>query len=169
MQCHKLTLLIAFAFLGGDPQTAIVPTEMTNMIVQMSGTDIPTDSFAAKPKVIWRASNQYCRIDEEPDTANIHGRMIINEPDAWLINLADSTARHIVDKGPTLQIPAISRPRTNDKEGLSTAGCIINEPDAWLINLADSTARPLSTKGRPLFSNCEQIADFRNLRTDDKK
>lgn len=102
MQWHKLTLLLAFAFLRADPQTAVVPTKMISMIVQMSGTDIPADSFAAKPKVIWRASNQYCRIDEEPDTASgIHGRMIINEPDAWLVNLADSTARHIVDKGPT--------------------------------------------------------------------
>src|ERR1700746_704201 len=102
MQWHKLILLLVFGFLGGDPQTAVVPTKMTNMIVQMSGTDIPADSFTAKPKVIWRASNQYCRIDEQPDTTNgIHGRTIINEPDAWLVNLADSTARHIVDKGPT--------------------------------------------------------------------
>jgi hypothetical protein len=75
---------------------------MTNMIVQMSGNDIPADSFAAKPKVIWRASNEYCRIDEQPDTTNgIHGRMIIKEPDVWLVNLADNTARHVVDKGPT--------------------------------------------------------------------
>jgi hypothetical protein len=49
----------------------------------MSGTDIPDDSFAAKPKVYWRASNQYCRVDEEPDTEKgIHGRTVINEPDA---------------------------------------------------------------------------------------
>jgi len=102
MRLHKLSALLAFAFLGGGPQTPDVPPTMTTMIVQMSGTDIPAGSFAAKPKVYWRASNQYCRIDEEPDTQNgIHGRMIINEPDVWMINLADSTARHFVDKGPT--------------------------------------------------------------------
>ena len=27
--------------------------------------------------------------------------MIINEPDVWLVNLADKTAKHVVDQGPT--------------------------------------------------------------------
>lgn len=75
---------------------------MTHVIVQMTGTDIPTDSFAAKPKVYWRASNRYCRVDEEPDPdRGIHGQTIINEPDAWLINLANHTAKHLLDRGST--------------------------------------------------------------------
>jgi hypothetical protein len=66
---------------------------MIHAIVQMSGPDFFAESLAAKPKIYWRASSQYCRIDEEPDPANgIHGRLIVNEPDAWLINLADQTA-----------------------------------------------------------------------------
>jgi hypothetical protein len=75
---------------------------MTHVIAQMSGPNISADSFAAKPKVYWRASNQYCRIDEEPDPEKgIHGRIIMNEPDAWLVNLADNTAKHLLDPGPT--------------------------------------------------------------------
>jgi hypothetical protein len=75
---------------------------MIHAIVQMSGTDIADESFAAKPKIFWRASNQYCRVDEESDPANgIHGRLVFNEPDAWLINLADQTAKHVLDPGPT--------------------------------------------------------------------
>jgi hypothetical protein len=102
MQLQKLTIPLAFALLGGGFQTSSTQIKMTNMIVQMSGTEIPAESFAAKPKVYWRASTQYCRIDEESDPKNgIHGRMIINEPDVWLVNLADNTARHIVDAGPT--------------------------------------------------------------------
>jgi len=78
------------------------PTKMTHVIAQMSGPNISADSFAAKPKVYWRASNQYCRIDEEPDPEKgIHGRIIMNEPDAWLVNLADNTAKHLLDPGPT--------------------------------------------------------------------
>ncbi|MGB8013014.1 MAG: hypothetical protein WCF68_15480 [Terriglobales bacterium] len=81
---------------------ADAPTKMIHAIVQMSGTNISAESFAAKPKTFWRASNQYCRVDEEPDPANgIHGRLVVNEPDAWLINLADQTAKHVLDKGPT--------------------------------------------------------------------
>lgn len=84
--------------LAGDT----VPSKMTHLIVQMEGADFPKDSFAAKPKIMWRASNQYCRVDEEPDPAHgIHGRLIINEPDVWMANLLDNTARHIVDSGPT--------------------------------------------------------------------
>ena len=81
---------------------AETPSKMTHAIVQMSGTDISADSFSAKPKVFWRASNQYCRVDEEPDRQKgIHGRMVISEPDAWLINLLDKTAKHLLDRGPT--------------------------------------------------------------------
>jgi hypothetical protein len=81
---------------------ADAPSKMTHVIAQMTGTDIPAESFAAKPKTYWRSSSQYCRVDEEPDADNnIHGRMVVNEPDAWMINLADSTARHIIDPGPT--------------------------------------------------------------------
>lgn len=78
------------------------PAKMTQVIAKMEGSDIPANSFAAKPKVYWRAGSRYCRVDEESDPdKGIHGRTVINEPDAWLINLADHTAKHILDKGPT--------------------------------------------------------------------
>ena len=75
---------------------------MIHVIVQMSGTDIPAGSFAEKPKTIWRASNSYCRSDEEPDPAQgLHLRIIMNEPDSWLVDLANGRAKHMVDPGPT--------------------------------------------------------------------
>lgn len=92
-------LLVAIGHLSYSADT---PAKMTHLIAQMDGTGIAEGSFAAKPKTFWRASNKYCRIDEEPDPENgIHGRMIINEPDAWMVNLADKSAQHIVDPGPT--------------------------------------------------------------------
>jgi hypothetical protein len=92
-------LLPALAELG---TCADNPAKMIHAAVQMSGSDIPGDSFFNKPKVFWRASNRYCRVDEEPDPdRGIHGRLVMNEPDAWLINLADHTAKHVLDKGPT--------------------------------------------------------------------
>src|ERR1700675_4257139 len=102
MHRGRLVILLAVGLLRPGVCADRAPTKMIHLIVQMSGTDVPGDSFAAKPKILWRASNQYCRIDEEPDPENgIHGRMIINEPDVWLINLADRTAKHMVDHGPT--------------------------------------------------------------------
>jgi hypothetical protein len=45
---------------------------------------------------------QYCRIEESLDNEHgIHGLLIINEPDEWLVNLLTKTARHFIDPGPT--------------------------------------------------------------------
>jgi hypothetical protein len=102
MALRRVGWIIAVILLGLAPESDSTPMKMTHMLVQLSGTDIPASSFAARPKEIWRASNQYCRIDEQPDLENgIHGRMIMNEPDVWMVNLADNTARHFVDPGPT--------------------------------------------------------------------
>jgi hypothetical protein len=95
---------------------------MTHVIIKMSGTDISADSFSAKPKTFWRASTQYCRVDEEPDPENgIHGRVVINEPDSWLVNLSDNTAKHMLDPGPTfnckLPIFAMGREMAKSKIG----------------------------------------------------
>jgi hypothetical protein len=76
---------------------------MTKVVVRLQGTDVPESSFAAQPKTMYRAGNRYCRIEEMPDTEHgIHGLVVINEPDAWLINLQTKTARHQVDHGTTL-------------------------------------------------------------------
>jgi len=73
------------------------------MVVQLQSSDVPADSFAAKPKTMFRAGTQFCRIEEQPDPEHgIHGLMIINEPDAWMINLETKSAQHMVDPGPTL-------------------------------------------------------------------
>lgn len=50
------------------------PSKTIHAIVQMSASEIPKDSFFSKPKVFWRASDRYCRVDEEPDTERGHSR-----------------------------------------------------------------------------------------------
>jgi len=78
------------------------PKQMTKVVVQLQGPEIPAESFAAKPKTMYRAGGRYCRMEEEPDTKNgIHGLAVTNEPDFWMTNLMTKTARHGVDPGPT--------------------------------------------------------------------
>lgn len=92
-----VSLFSTLAFCADDP-----PKTMIRIIAQMSGTEIPAGSFGEKPKTMWRASNSYCRIDEEPDPAQgLHLRTIMNEPDSWLVDLASNGAKHMVDPGPT--------------------------------------------------------------------
>jgi hypothetical protein len=79
-----------------------VPKTMTKIEVHLEGPEVMAGSFSAKPKVIYRASTSYCRLEEGEDTENrIHGLLIVNEPDAWMVNLYDKSARHMVDPGPT--------------------------------------------------------------------
>lgn len=78
------------------------PKTMTRMEVLLQSPDVPPDSFAAKPKILYRAGTQYCRIEEQSDPKNgIHGLMIVSEPDAWMVNLSTNSARHIIDPGPS--------------------------------------------------------------------
>jgi len=78
-------------------------------MLKVSARLVPTNgapnSFATEPKTTWRAGTKYARVAETPDTQNhIYGLMIINEPDAWMINLFDKSGRHIVDPGPSFDV-----------------------------------------------------------------
>jgi hypothetical protein len=75
---------------------------MTKVVVRLQSPDVPEGSFAAQPKTMYRAGTRYCRIEEMPDSERgIHGLVVINEPDAWLINLVTKTAQYQADPGPT--------------------------------------------------------------------
>lgn len=94
-----LTALIAIASPSFSQQLAKV---MTKVEVRLEGPDIPAGSFATKPKVMYRSGSRYCRIEEVPDPdKGIHALAVINEPDYWMVNLLDKTAKHALDPGPT--------------------------------------------------------------------
>jgi hypothetical protein len=94
---YLLSSLFTATLLAQQP-----PKTMTKMVVQLQSPDVPADSFAARPKTMFRAGTQFCRIEEEPDLEHgIHGVMITNEPDAWMVNLETKSAQHMVDPGPT--------------------------------------------------------------------
>jgi hypothetical protein len=88
---------LSAAALGQQP-----PDMMTKLTVRLQSPEIPEESFAAKPKTMYRAGKGYCRTEELPDPEQgIHGLMIINEPDVWMVNLLTKAAQHYVDSGPT--------------------------------------------------------------------
>lgn len=63
---------------------------------------------------------KYNRSEEAPDpVSGIHGLIIINEPDAWIINLMDKTGTHMVDDGPTYVVhDCIVSPRNKSQAEL---------------------------------------------------
>jgi hypothetical protein len=81
------------------------PTTMMRISTQIIEPRPDPGSFGAQPKVLWRAGTRYGRVAESPDIPNrVQGLMIINEPDAWMINLFDKSGTHMVDPGPSLEV-----------------------------------------------------------------
>ena len=97
MRLWCLALVAGVVVFGDDSRQT-----MTKLAVRFQSPNVPEGSFAAKPKVMYRAASRYCRTEEMADPEHgIHGLMIINEPDVWMVNLLTSTARHFIDPGPT--------------------------------------------------------------------
>jgi hypothetical protein len=93
---------VAPAQSGGPPVTRIV--------TRLISASVDPASFAAQPKTLYLAGDTYARLEETPDLAQkLHGLMIVNEPDIWMINLLGRTGQHQVDPGPVLvvQIPIL--------------------------------------------------------------
>jgi hypothetical protein len=113
-------LLVVAALVG-----AMFGQQTPKMMIRIEGTlhspDVPEGSFAAKPKVFYRAADRYCRIEEAADPEHgLHNLMIINGPDYWTVNLLAKTARHGIDPGPTftchLPIFAFGNSQSLDEE-----------------------------------------------------
>ena len=97
MRAYFVVMALSSVAFGEQP-----PESMTKLTVRLESPGVPEGSFPAKPKLMYRAGNSYCRTEELPDPEHgIHGLMILNEPDAWMVNLLTKTAQHFVDRGPT--------------------------------------------------------------------
>jgi hypothetical protein len=94
--------LVSAMVFGQVASNQTSPGAMTKLVVHLQSADVPETSFAAQPKTMYRAGTRYCRIEEIPDTEHgIHGVVVINERDTWLVNLLAKTAQHQLDPGPT--------------------------------------------------------------------
>jgi len=68
------------------------------MTVATESPSIPRGSFASQPKTIYRYRATFARIEEALDRENnIHGRIVVNEPDSWIVNLATKHGNHAID------------------------------------------------------------------------
>jgi len=114
MRPSYFLLLLIISTLAADE----TPKTMTKIEVHLEGPEVMAGSFLAKPKVIYRAGTRYCRAEEAEDTENkIHGLLIVDEPDAWMVNLYDKSARHVVDPGPAFncRLPIFAKADSKDE------------------------------------------------------
>jgi hypothetical protein len=107
---YKLTLWSSLPMLIGFTLVSLVqsqqdPKTMTKISTGIVEPRPDPGSFTAQVRTLWRAGTKYGRVAESPDIQNhIQGLMIINEPDAWIINLLDRSGKHIIDPGPSLVV-----------------------------------------------------------------
>jgi hypothetical protein len=101
-----MDLLLLTAFLCGFWTGGVsfyadaLPSEMTKMVVRLSGPGIQPNSNAALPKTIYFADPHFARIEDPPDARQgIQKLTIIAEPDAYSVNLMDKKGTHAVDEG----------------------------------------------------------------------
>lgn len=95
----SLTLVLAALFATTSPAQRI---EMTKIVYRMTGPKIAPDAPITKPIAIYRAGEKYTRVEYSPDPShNTQLLKITKEPDDWLINLADKSAKHMLDAGPS--------------------------------------------------------------------
>jgi hypothetical protein len=86
---------------------ACAPEKMVRIVTRDATPGIDPQSFAALPKTLYRIGNGRGRVEEVPDPARgVHGLIVVNEPDGWIVNLHDRTGRHVVDPGPSLTFRA---------------------------------------------------------------
>jgi hypothetical protein len=106
-----LTLLLASLAAAQD-----APKTMNRIVVQLDGPEVPQNSPARKPRTMYRAGNTYCRAEQASNSEDTSlSVLIVNEPNAWLVDLSAKTARHTVDPGPTFNchLPVFSGPVPN--------------------------------------------------------
>jgi hypothetical protein len=73
---------------------------MTKMDVRVTGPGIRQGTYAALPKLIYRAGASYARLENAPNAkAKMEKVTIIAEPDAYSVDLIDHTGTHAIDQG----------------------------------------------------------------------
>lgn len=78
------------------------PQSLIKVVTSMESPDLPADHFYRVPKTLYRIGERQGRAEEafNPKTG-IHLLIVVNEPDMWMVNLAERRGRHMIDPGPT--------------------------------------------------------------------
>lgn len=101
----SLSAVLGFVLVSSAAQSPESPKTMMKISTRVLEPKPESGSFAAQSRTLWRAGTKYARVAEPPDAQNhVEALIIINEPEAWMINLVDMSGKHIVDPGPSLDV-----------------------------------------------------------------
>lgn len=98
--CLCLALCWGFVALPSGAAEPLVYIEF-----KLESDQIEPGSFLASTRKLWRVGYRYLRIQEEPNPdSGIHGLLIANAPNSYMINLYTMEGNHIVDPGPSIDV-----------------------------------------------------------------
>lgn len=114
-----LSLALLIALLA--PAANAADRSMVYIEYRFIAVNIKPGSFEASVRKLWRYRDSYARVEEAPNPqTGIHGLLIANAPNSYLINRNTKVARHVVDPGPTYNvvIPVFPSERDGKLKGL---------------------------------------------------
>ena len=117
----QLALLIALLAPAANAADRSAERSMVYIEYRFIATNIKPGSFEASVRKLWRYKDSYARLEEAPNPqTGIHGLLITNAPNSYLINRYTKVARHVVDPGPTYNvvIPVFPSERDGKLKGL---------------------------------------------------
>src|SRR5437016_2362858 len=63
------------------------PQKLLRIVTQDASPGVPAGSFATQPKTTYRLGKTFARVEEAEDREHgIHGLVVVNSPDNWMVN-----------------------------------------------------------------------------------
>ncbi len=117
---------ITLIAIAGPTFADCAPEKLIRMVTQNVTPGIPADSFAAKPKVMYRLGNGRTRLEEQPDPVDGVQLLIITDaPHVWHIDLVSRTGETMVDDStpPAVVLPVFSEEELPEEIRAVEYGC----------------------------------------------
>jgi hypothetical protein len=91
------TLLLAWLTLGAQA----ADDKMLFAEYRVVSANLPASSPEAQPRKIWQLGKEFLRFEDVPNPeTGVHGLIIVDEPDIWIIDRNKGEGQHAVDPGP---------------------------------------------------------------------
>ena len=91
------TLLLASLTLGAQA----ADDKMLFVEYRVVSAGLSASSPEAQPRKVWRVGKDFLRFEDVPNPeTKVHGLIIVDEPDIWIIDRNKGQGRHAIDPGP---------------------------------------------------------------------
>ena len=79
--------------------------------------DLPASSPETQPRKVWLLGKEFLRFEDVPNPeTKVHGLIIVDEPDIWIIDRKKSQGQHAIDPGPQYVVHFPIFPREQSKK-----------------------------------------------------